>query len=45
VEGAGATTIRSRATDLASRTQPDQIEWNRLGYGNNAVHEVAVTIK
>jgi DMSO/TMAO reductase YedYZ molybdopterin-dependent catalytic subunit len=45
VEGAGATTIRSRATDLASRTQPDQIEWNRLGYGNNAIHEVAVTIK
>lgn len=44
VEGSGATTIRARATDLASRTQPDEAEWNRLGYGNNAVQEVAVRI-
>ncbi len=44
VEPSGATTIRARATDLASRTQPDQVEWNRLGYGNNAIQEVAVQI-
>ena len=44
VEHSGATTIRARATDLASRTQPEQVEWNRLGYGNNAIQEVAVQI-
>jgi molybdenum-dependent oxidoreductase-like protein len=44
VEGAGATTVRARATDLASRTQPEQTEWNRLGYGNNSVQEVSVRI-
>ena len=42
--GAGATTVRARATDLASRTQPEQIEWNRLGYGNNSIQEVSVSI-
>ncbi len=45
VEGSGATTIRARATDLASRTQPDEAEWNRLGYGNNAIQEVAVNLR
>src|SRR5262249_7038517 len=38
--GVGA--LRARATDLAGRTQPDCAEWNRLGYGNNAVHRVSV---
>ena len=38
----GDSTIRARATDLAGRTQPDKSEWNRLGYGNNVVHEVPV---
>lgn len=33
----GAIALRARATDLAGRTQPDEPEWNRLGYGNNAV--------
>src|SRR5207237_4743932 len=42
VDGTGPTTIRARATDLAGRTQPDQPEWNRLGYGSNAVQEVVV---
>jgi DMSO/TMAO reductase YedYZ molybdopterin-dependent catalytic subunit len=44
VEGAGVTTVRARATDLASRTQPEQTEWNRLGYGNNSIEEVSVRI-
>jgi DMSO/TMAO reductase YedYZ molybdopterin-dependent catalytic subunit len=44
VQGSGATTVRARATDLASRTQPEQSEWNRLGYGNNSIQEVTVRI-
>jgi DMSO/TMAO reductase YedYZ molybdopterin-dependent catalytic subunit len=44
VETPGMTTVRARATDRAGHTQPDHAEWNRLGYGNNAVQEVAVRI-
>jgi DMSO/TMAO reductase YedYZ molybdopterin-dependent catalytic subunit len=40
----GPVTIRSRATDLAGRTQPELAEWNRLGYGGNAIQSVAVSI-
>jgi DMSO/TMAO reductase YedYZ molybdopterin-dependent catalytic subunit len=40
----GVATLRVRATDLAGRTQPERSEWNRLGYGNNAIHEVPVRI-
>ena len=35
--------IRSRATDTFGRTQPESAEWNRPGYCNNVVHEVAIT--
>ena len=45
VQRAGPTTIRARATDLAGRMQPERPEWNRLGYGANAVQEVAVRIR
>lgn len=38
----GSTAIRARATDLAGRTQPDQPEWNRLGYGSNPIQEITV---
>lgn len=38
------TTIRARATDSAGRTQPERPEWNRLGYGANAVHEVPIRL-
>jgi DMSO/TMAO reductase YedYZ molybdopterin-dependent catalytic subunit len=44
LDAPGATSIRARATDLAGRTQPDVAEWNRHGYGNNAVHRVAVRV-
>jgi len=37
-------TIRARATDLAGRTQPEHAEWNRLGYGNNAIQAVPVRV-
>lgn len=40
----GATTIRARATDLAGRTQPEQPEWNRLGYGSNAIQAVPIRL-
>ncbi len=42
IDGSGMITIRARASDLAGRTQPERPEWNRLGYGNNAVQELSV---
>ncbi len=40
----GVVTVRARATDLAGRTQPERAEWNRLGYGNNTIHQVPVQV-
>jgi DMSO/TMAO reductase YedYZ molybdopterin-dependent catalytic subunit len=42
VQDRGVVSLRARATDLAGRTQPEQADWNRLGYGNNSIHEVPV---
>jgi DMSO/TMAO reductase YedYZ molybdopterin-dependent catalytic subunit len=36
--------LRARATDLAGRTQPECAEWNRLGYGNNAIQKVPIRV-
>jgi len=44
LDQAGPLVVRARATDMAGRTQPDQAEWNRLGYGNNSVHVVEVNV-
>ena len=41
----GAMSIRARASDAAGHTQPKDPEWNRLGYGVNAVHQVVVRIR
>ena len=41
----GQTTLRARATDLVGRTQPEQLDWNRLGYGGNAVQVVRLHIR
>ncbi len=38
-------TLRCRATDASGASQPDAIEWNRLGYGNNAVRTVIVNVR
>jgi DMSO/TMAO reductase YedYZ molybdopterin-dependent catalytic subunit len=38
----GPTMIRARATDQAGRAQPEEPEWNRLGYGSNAVQQVGI---
>ena len=38
----GKISIRARATDQAGLCQPEHGEWNRLGYGNNAIQTVVV---
>lgn len=43
--GPGVSALRARATDLAGNTQPDGPEWNRLGYGSNAVQEVSIRVR
>ncbi len=40
----GSISIRSRAFDAAGNTQPDEAEWNRLGYCNNAVQTISVQL-
>ena len=45
VSGPGSTTLRSRATDLAGRVQPERPEWNRLGYGGNAIQTVPIRVR
>ncbi len=45
VDRPGTITLRARATDLAGRTQPEQPEWNRLGYGTNAIQEVPIQLR
>jgi DMSO/TMAO reductase YedYZ molybdopterin-dependent catalytic subunit len=44
VERPGAISLCARATDLAGRTQPDAPEWNRNGYGNNAIEALTVRL-
>lgn len=41
----GTTWIAARATDRAGNVQPEQAEWNRLGYGNNCIQRVSVTAR
>jgi DMSO/TMAO reductase YedYZ molybdopterin-dependent catalytic subunit len=45
IEQPGETTLRARATDLAGRIQPEQCDWNRLGYGNNAIQVTPVRVR
>ncbi|MEP7105470.1 MAG: sulfite oxidase [Chloroflexota bacterium] len=42
--GPGRCTIQARATDAAGNTQPKRADWNRLGYGNNAIQELAIEV-
>jgi DMSO/TMAO reductase YedYZ molybdopterin-dependent catalytic subunit len=44
IEHAGPVTLRARATDFADRSQPERPEWNRLGYGNNAIQQVPIRV-
>jgi DMSO/TMAO reductase YedYZ molybdopterin-dependent catalytic subunit len=41
IDRSGPVRIRARATDQAGRAQPELPAWNPLGYGNNAIHDVA----
>jgi DMSO/TMAO reductase YedYZ molybdopterin-dependent catalytic subunit/rhodanese-related sulfurtransferase/glyoxylase-like metal-dependent hydrolase (beta-lactamase superfamily II) len=41
----GPSTVRARATDLAGRTQPERPEWNRLGYGGNAMQTISIEVE
>lgn len=41
----GTVTVRSRATDLAGRVQPETVNWNRLGYGGNAIQRIAIHVR
>jgi len=45
LERPGPILIAARATDMASRTQPEVPEWNRLGYGSNAIQKVRVDVR
>jgi DMSO/TMAO reductase YedYZ molybdopterin-dependent catalytic subunit len=45
IDQPGPATLRARATDLAGRTQPERPEWNRLGYGANAVQVTALRLQ
>ena len=40
----GRYTLRCRATDVTGVSQPDEPEWNRDGYGANAVQSVEVEV-
>jgi hypothetical protein len=40
----GPATLRSRVFDAEGHTQPAMEEWNRLGYANNAIQVVRVTV-
>jgi DMSO/TMAO reductase YedYZ molybdopterin-dependent catalytic subunit len=44
VDQPGTTRVRARAVDCAGRMQPVEPEWNRLGYGANGVHTVAIQL-
>jgi DMSO/TMAO reductase YedYZ molybdopterin-dependent catalytic subunit len=44
IEKTGPASIRARAKDINREFQPEQAEWNRLGYGNNSIQTVTVTV-
>ena len=45
IADAGRHVLRARATDATGAVQPDRPEWNRLGYGNNAVQVLLVDVR
>jgi hypothetical protein len=44
VNAAGPAVLRARATDGAGRVQPEHAEWNWLGYGNNSIQDVTISV-
>ncbi len=45
LRGPGRHALRSRATDASGAVQPDEPDWNVLGYGNNAVRTAVVELR
>jgi DMSO/TMAO reductase YedYZ molybdopterin-dependent catalytic subunit len=41
----GSHLVRARASDTSGRVQPETPEWNRLGYCNNAIQKVPITVR
>lgn len=44
VTAPGSYVLASRASDDAGQVQPPSVEWNRQGYGMNAIYTVPVTV-
>ena len=44
-EQPGQFRIMARATDTNGQRQPQQAEWNVLGYGNNGVKEHGISVE
>jgi sulfite oxidase len=40
----GPAALSSRAIDAAGNTQPLEVEWNELGYANNAIQQIQVVV-
>ncbi len=40
----GRYTLASQATDSAGNVQPEQVEWNRFGYGMNAIYSFGILV-
>jgi len=40
----GSCVVCARATDRNGHTQPDHAEWNSLGYGNNSIQQVPISV-
>lgn len=45
LDSPGNYTLVCRAKDSAGHSQPEKQVWNRLGYGNNGPHSIAVTVE
>ncbi|WP_197502467.1 molybdopterin-dependent oxidoreductase [Mycobacterium scrofulaceum] len=41
----GSTTVQARATDQAGNTQDERPEWNRFGYGGNAIQTISIEVQ
>jgi DMSO/TMAO reductase YedYZ molybdopterin-dependent catalytic subunit len=44
LDAPGIVNLSARATDVDGMTQPERAEWNRLGYGNNSIQRLTITI-
>ncbi len=45
IEQLGEVKIRARAHDATGQVQPEQADWNRLGYGNNSIQTITVRVE